>query len=323
MADEQDVAEKIKPTDADADAAPDGSDAGRDEAGAEAEADQGSDAAETLADAANRPDDKSKEPAKADWPDDWREKLAGGDEKLLKQLRRYQSLKAWSDAGVAARQKISSGEYRAPLPKDASDDQVKAWRAENGIPETPEGYLEALPDGLNIGEDDKPIIGKFAQEMHGLNASPEVVGKAVDWYFREQEAQAAAQKEADKKAMRDAEDELRAEWGAEYRSNINALNNWLDGAPEGLKDNILSARLGDGTILGNNPAAVRWLTSLAAEMNPGGTIAPGSGMSNAESVESEIARLEKLMRTDRKAYQKEEGKYLQLLEARAKLKKRA
>ena len=47
-------------------------------------------------------DDGGEKPAVGEWPDDWREKLAGGDDKFLRELKRYGSLKSWSDAGRAA-----------------------------------------------------------------------------------------------------------------------------------------------------------------------------------------------------------------------------
>ena len=264
--------------------------------------------------------------APADWPEDWRAKVAGEDEKLLKRLDRFKSpgdiVKSWR----ALEQKVSSGEVVAKLPKDASEEQVAEYRKANGIPEKSEGYLDALSSGVVIGEDDKALVGSFLESAHAQNASPEVVSAAIDWYYGLQEEQAATMAQADRERKQAAEDELRAEWGGEYRANINSVTSFLDAAPEGLKKQLLGARLADGSPLGDNPDALRWLVSLANEANPAGFIAPSDGASQIESVETEIKEIEKTMREDRKSYDRDEAmqkRYLTLIGAREKLKARA
>ncbi len=262
-----------------------------------------------------------------DWRDDWRDKLAGGDEKERKQLER---MKSPVDVWVAyreAQKKISSGALKAKLPDAATPEQLAAYRADNGIPDKPDGYLEKLPSGLVIGDDDKPMLQSFLADVHGENAPPAVVAKALDWYYRQQEETIAAQAEADKTYGQTAQDELRAEWGNEYRGNVNSIKAFLgtapatpDGTP--LKDLMLGARLSDGSLMGDNPTALKWLASLASEANPAGFIQPGDGASQIEGVETEISKIETMMRTDRPAYNRNEKiqeRYRQLLDARAKL----
>ena len=87
--------------------------------------------------------------APADWPEDWREKLSAGDEKLLGQLKRFASpinvATSWRDA----HKKLSSGEHkRWSLPDGADDEAIASWRTERGIPAEAAGYLTNLPDGL-------------------------------------------------------------------------------------------------------------------------------------------------------------------------------
>lgn len=268
---------------------------------------------------------------KPDWPDDWRDKMAGGDEKLRKRLDRFQSPVDIQKSWAAAEQKISSGEFKAPLPDDATEDQVAAFRKENGIPDKPEAYLDNLPDGLVIGEADKDLVGSFLERAHGKNADPGVVADMIDWYYGQQEGLIAQGAEADKERARAGEDALRAEWGSEYRGNLNAMENFLAQAPaddEGntMRDLLLSGRLSDGTMVKDSPLAVKWLTSLANDANPAGFIAPGSGLSQADSVDAEIKEIEGTMRTNRSAYNKDEkmqARYLQLLEAKEKLSSKA
>src|SRR5258708_4061699 len=117
--------------------------------------------------------------APADWPADWREKLAGGDEKKLTALKRYASPQAYSDSGFQLRHMMDSKQLKAALPANATPEDVTRWRQENGIPEKSEGYLEKLDQGVITNDDDKALIKPFLEAMHGKNASPEVVNAAL------------------------------------------------------------------------------------------------------------------------------------------------
>ncbi len=245
-----------------------------------------------------------------DWPDDWRDKLAKGDEKVRKRLDRFQSpadiLKSWQ----SLEQKFYSGDVKSKLPDDATEDQIAAYRKENGIPDKPEGYLENLPNGLVIGDEDKPLVESYIERVHGKNADPAVVQETLDWYYQIQEDQMAQQAQSDEEVRQKFDDELRAEWGGEYRSNISAIKNFLSQAPDAddgtpLKDLILDSRLSDGTPAGSHPTMLRWLARLASEANPAGFVAPGAGLSQAQGVKDEIAEIEKVMREDRTAYNKD------------------
>lgn len=265
-----------------------------------------------------------------DWREDWRDLMAGGDEKERKRLDRFRSPVDVYKSNRELEKKLSSGDVKAKLAADATPEQIAAWRKDNGIPEKPDGYLEKLPSGLVIGDDDKPMLEGYLAEVHGANASPEVVAKTLDWYYRQQDVAAAAQADADKAFKQSAEDALRAEWGAEYRGNVNSIMSFLDAAPptddgSPLKGLLMGARLSDGTLLGNNPTALKWLASLAQEANPAGFVAPSAGTSQADSVAAEIAKIEGIMRTDRRAYDKDEkmqARLRDLYDAQEKLARR-
>lgn len=275
------------------------------------------------------PEDKGSN-VPADWPQDWRSKLADGDDKALKALERYQSPKDVAKALREAQTKISKGIQPSVPPADATEEQVSAWRKENGIPEKPDGYLEKLPGNLVVGEDDKPMVSTFLADMHKANVKPEVVGAALDWYYRTQEEASAAQIAADGEVRKATEDALRAEWGQEYRANINSITAFLDAAPSdgdvSLKPLLMGARLADGTPLASHPLALRWLAGLANEANPAGFVSPATGATQIKGVKDEIAEIEEFMRKDRAAYNRDTAKQArlrQLYEAEEKLSKRA
>jgi hypothetical protein len=236
------------------------------------------------------------------WQDDWRAKAAGTDEKMLKRLERYSTPKDALNALAHVQTRISAGELRSALPKDAKPEEIAAWRTENGIPEAADKYDLKLSDGLTIGDEDKPIIGEFLKAGLEVNLNNSQASKVVDWYYGEVERQTEAREAADQQAATAAQDALHAEWGPEYRANINMIESLLDTAPNGVKDKFKFGRLADGTPIMADPDTIRWINGMARQINPVTSIVPNAGGDLAGAIDSEIAGIEKVMRTDRKAY---------------------
>jgi hypothetical protein len=244
--------------------------------------------------------------------------MAGGDEKLAKSLDRFASPKDVHTSWKALQQRLSSGELVSKLPKDAKPEDIAKWRTENGIPEKPESY--EMPEGIVVGDMDKPGVDKFLASMHAKNAHPDVVKAGLATYY-EIKADAIAQiAEADVAHKAEVEDALRAEWGAEYRGNINSINAFLEMAPEGIKDKLLSARMADGRAVANDPAFMAWLGQTAREVNPVGTVVPAGG-DQMGAIETELSAIRTRMRTDRAGYNKDEkmqARFRELLDAQEK-----
>ncbi len=76
-------------------------------------------------------------PVAATWPEDWRKQMAGGDEAYLKQLERFDSPAAVGKSLREAQLKISQGGAKPALPKDATPEQLAAFRKEAGSPRPP------------------------------------------------------------------------------------------------------------------------------------------------------------------------------------------
>jgi hypothetical protein len=268
-------------------------------------------------------------PAATAWGDNWRETYADKDEKRLNVLKRYASPKDMLDAHFALKQRVDSGELKAvkALPANATPEQIAAYRTENGIPANAGDYLANLPNGLVIGEADKPALTNFAEAMHKANTPPAVVHQAIAWYNQWQEQQAADVVKSEREARSKGEDELRAAWGGDYKTNVNLANDFLTNtAGAELSEALSSAVLPDGTLFGDNPKALQWLAQIAREVNPVATLVPsGAGGGSAATVDTEIAEIEKLMRTNRAEYNRDEGKQKRLHDlyaAREKLQAR-
>jgi hypothetical protein len=238
--------------------------------------------------------DPADQPVPATWPEDWRQRFAGSDETALKTLNR------WKDPGniwksyQALRQQVDSGELRKARPGADNEKALADWRAEMGVPEKPEGYREGLPDALkNIPEADKPIVDHYLQIAHKSDATPDEVARGLDAYYQIQEQQGEALREQDRKHRTEAEDNLRAEWGPEYRANLNAMHSLFDThGSDGLRERLFTARFNDGSLLGDDPEVLQFLVGMAREVNPHGTVTPQPGQSQVQAVDTRIAELE-------------------------------
>lgn len=268
--------------------------------------------------------------APADWPEDWRDKFADGDEKELKRLGRFKSPVDIMKSYRAMETKLSSGDLKAGLAADASEDEVAAYRKDNGIPEAPDGYLESLPDGLVVGEDDKAMADSFLERVHAKNAPPEFVNEALSWYQDLKETEASQRSEADEQARVNSTDELRGEWGGQYTPTMNSIKAMLQSGPtqeDGTFDElVMQSRTADGTPFASHPDVLRWLADQSKLANPAGFITPAAGKTQAQSIQDEMAEIEKVMRTNRSAYnkdQKMQARYLELAGAQEKLSQSA
>lgn len=236
------------------------------------------------------------------WPDTWRQDIAGNDEKELAQLARYATpADVWKKAR-ALEQRVTSGELRSVLPKDATPEQVAQWRTENGIPPSPDKYELKLREGLVIGEEDKPFVGKFLERMHGKNVNTEQASAIFEAYYdlldEENGKAQAARAETEKKV----EDALRGKWGNEYRDNQNRIQALLEANLP--LDSKLKATL-SASLKGNQELA-ELMENIARQIMPVTTLLPGAGGNIASAVEDEIAAIEKVMKEDRDRYNKDE-----------------
>jgi hypothetical protein len=256
----------------------------------------------------------------ADWPTDWREKLSGGDSKLLARVSRYQSPKALADALIAAQNKISSGELKPGLSDKPTADEIKTWREAHGIPETFDKY-----DLKGVVEDpeDKPLVQEFLKAAHESHQTPEQVRASLTAYYAMNERVTAERAERDVQAMNEGEEGLRAEWGDDYRRHLNVIHGFLDGRfTKEVKDKILTGRLSDGTPIGSSPEVLKGLLATALELNPSGTVVPGA-TDQPKAIEDEIAKIEATMGS--KSYLKNEAiqqRLRDLYDAREAMKSR-
>lgn len=268
--------------------------------------------------ALNAPD-KAAPAVVAEFPEDWRDKLAGDDQKYRKQLERYASPQALAKAHKELQSKVSSGELlkAAKLPENPTAEELTAWRKDNNVPEKPADYMNDLPSGIIIGDEDKERVNSFIETMHGKNVAKDVVQAAIEWNQNKIEAERQEVYDRNSDLQEQTEEALRAEWGPEFKRNINLVNGVIATLPEAARDVFAGAKALDGTALFNNPDIMRWMVDMARKVNPVGTVVAGA--TNISAVDSEIEQIEKVMKDNRSAYNKDakmQDRYMQLLEAK-------
>jgi hypothetical protein len=267
------------------------------------------------------------------WPADWREQIAsahgGADDKAvakeLRRLQRFADPAAVYGTTRALESRLSEGGLVKIPGRNASAEEVAAFRRALGVPEKPAGYFDhiRLDNGAVLGEADRPIADGFAAAMHEAGAPVAVVSKALNWYFAQQEEQAAALDEADEDFRHHAEAELKKSFGPGYRRHTNAIAALFASAPGGadagdessLFARLMGGRMADGRIIGNDPDLVRFLVRLSREINPAGVVTEG-GNEAGKGEAAEIAEIETLMRKDRRAYDRDpqmQARYRELL----------
>jgi hypothetical protein len=257
---------------------------------------------------------------------DWRAQLAGDDSKLRERLNRFATPADLARSYRSLEQKLSSGEYRRDLPETATDEEKAAWRKEHGIPDKAEGYAVELPEGLVLGKDDQPVVDLFRQFAHEHNYTPRQFNEALTWYYETQDALASQREDSDAAFRQQSEDALRAEYGADFRRNMNVLGSVRDSMPEDLAARLLAGRLADGTKIGNDPAFIRWMVSLGLELNPASTLVPATAANAGASIATELESIARLRVENPEKYWKD-NKLLErereLIEAQMKMRTRA
>jgi hypothetical protein len=262
----------------------------------------------------------------ADWPEDWRAKLAGEDKAYLKTLERFNSPADLAKSYRELRALQASGKLKAAAPENATPEQLAAWRADNGIPEKPEEYKATLPNGVVLGEADQPLVQSFQATAHELNMTGGQFSKVMSWYFQEAARIDTERAQQDMQFKSMAEDTLRSEWGQSYRQNVTAVENFAAGMPGDLRNQLFGGRLADGTRIGDHPDFIKWMALSANQLNPYSSLVPSG---SADPVKQGKARLDEIRNMQRenphkywsdKALQEEE---LKLIEAEERMKTRA
>lgn len=260
-------------------------------------------------------------------PDNWREQIAGDDEAKLNQLKRVTDpgslFKNYFEAQETIRSKQEAVTTNTLPTADSTPEQWKEYREANSIPEEATGYLDAVTDGLELGEADKTALTPFFEAMHANNIPSGAAAALVDKYYDMQSA------EAEERATQDSVDAVKAtqmmkeNWQGDFEANKNLIVGMFRGhLPEDVMDDFMGARLANGQALFNNPGAMEAFATMARVINPAATIVP-PGDNPMQTMSDRIGQLEGMMKEDGwHQNQAAQNEYLQLVDARDQMKAR-
>ena len=267
-------------------------------------------------------DDTTTDDAPAEWyAEDWRQQIAGDDEKQLNQLGRYKTpADVWNKAR-ALEQRITSGELKdmAPFPGEGTDDEKTAWRTSNNVPEAYDKYelTQELDDNA------KGTLDSFLQHAYANNYNTDMVNGMVDYFIAKYDGDVKINTDADGERKAATEDALRAEWAGDYRGHMNRIDGLLDMVAEGKGVEVLEARMADGSMLRDSPEAMNFLLEAALAVNPATALVPSGDMGSLDSIQDEMADIRSKMGTP--AYTKNvkmQERYTTLLRAQESLSKK-
>lgn len=243
------------------------------------------------------------------WPEDWRLQLAGGDAKRAKELERYASPDKVAESWFGLRQRVGSGEFRANTPKPTGEgvtpEQVAAWKQERGLPVEAKEYPFPLMKGVtmeDLGEDGAKVLDQFRGAFFEADMTPQQAERIVGEYNKIQEAEAEAQAVNDGKLKDGCEDALRADWGAEFRTNMASTFKFLGKTfgEEGL-DALMTARDIEGRRIINMPGVVKALHQLARS-NGIDDFEGGEPMQGGKTVDQRLAEINQILSTNKAEY---------------------
>ena len=182
----------------------------------------------------------------------------------------------------------------------------------NGIPESPDKYEIKLADGLVIGEADKPYVDEFVKSMHSKNARPEDVNNALSEYFKMTENAKAREVEETRAFRMQTEEQLRQEWGPEFRANYNQTENFVKSRfPEPVAAAIMDA----------GPETIKAFAGIVREINPAMTVVPNSSNPN-QAIADELKQLQALIGTPQWFADKgKQERFMQLTQAQENMRR--
>lgn len=240
------------------------------------------------------------------FPEDWREQYAKGDEKKLGVLKRYSSYEAAMDALFEARQKISQGQQKPKLPDNATPEQIAEYRQSIGVPETPDKYDVSLGNGHVWGDADKPLLESFTKTAHEANVPAEYLKPMLAWYDKLQQDTIEKRTLADAGYKKANVDRLASEWGGNLGMETRIADEFMQQMGPEMYEQFKTARDGEGNLLFANADFIRWANKMQRELNPAGTVLPGTGINSLQAAETRKAEIEAMMKDGSSAYYKGE-----------------
>jgi hypothetical protein len=221
----------------------------------------------------------------------WVEGLSDADKKAY--AKNFKGFDGILDGALNLRKEIST---RVKVPgKDASPEDVAAFRKAIGAAEKPEDYKAATPEGYEMGEVQTALLGAMQKAAHESGVPAASFESFTKTYFEMEKAvQEKVEAEVDQ-YRRDNEVAMKKEFGADYEKLMAGAKLFVDqrlNVPEFtalLEDKITWN--GVSMQLGSHPAVVKMLTQIGQRTAEDGVIGYNSP-AEKEGLRAQITKLE-------------------------------
>jgi len=249
-------------------------------------ADQQQDGGEQQADAAEETQVESTENKGAT---DWRSLVTDPD--ALKEAERTTDINSAFKRISELRGKLSKA--IVPPGKDASEEDVAAYRKALGVPESPEGYkFPEIPEEM-MTDDVKASREAWAGRFHELGVSADVAMKLSEMVNADQQAFMEAEAKADKEFADKQMADLKAEWGGDADVNMKFANRALvdiAGRVGVDMEDLKGIQGKDGRFLLDHAPLAKVFAEIGREMGEG-TLGGGIDESAREGLENQVSEV--------------------------------
>jgi hypothetical protein len=257
--------------------------------------------------------------------------MAGDDAKAIERLARFKTPADLFKSYTEAEAKLRTRAEPVKLAENATPEQIAEFRKAQGVPDvaadaTPDKFMDAygikIPDGIQLGEVEKGMLGDFAKQMHSAHMPPTAVKQATDFWFKAQAANEQAIRQIDVAREKEWIPQAKELIGKDYDGLVAGANEYLTQMvpDEAARNEILNARLPGGGLISAHPAFIQIMTTAAAQNGFTDRIEAASFESSGKSLEQQQQEIEALNNTDRAKYNLPaiQAKLTKILELRVK-----
>ncbi len=196
----------------------------------------------------------------------WRELIQ--DEKLRKHAERFTTPDALVQANVDFRQKVSKA---VVLPgKNASEEEVSAFRKAIGVPDSEEGYeFPQAVDGQELPEETIAAQKEWGKLFQDNNISKTAAKNILTAYEQFKVSETEARLKADEEFAEETREYLKSQWKDEYDKNLVIASKAGEQVFGEMYEDVKKLETKDGKFVMDHPAIAMAFAKLGREMGEG------------------------------------------------------
>ena len=196
----------------------------------------------------------------------WRELIQ--DEKLRKHAERFTTPDALVQANVDFRQKVSKA---VVLPgKNASEEEVSAFRKAIGVPDSEEGYeFPQAVDGQELPEETIAAQKEWGKLFQDNNISKTAAKNILTAYEQFKVSETEARLKADEEFAEETREYLKSQWKDEYDKNLVIASKAGEQVFGEMYEDVKKLETKNGKFVMDHPAIAMAFAKLGREMGEG------------------------------------------------------